>query len=93
MPPPRQVVGVIADVRIELREQRPALLVHDPVHHRLEALSEEGSVTLVTAQEPIAQVAVSSSANELAYLTSGGRLGVYSTPRRAQILYVTEEIR
>lgn len=93
VPPPRQVVGVIADVRIERREQRPALLVHDPVRHRLEALSAEGSATLVTAQEPIAQVAVSSSATELAYLTSGGRLGVYSTTRGAQILYVTEEIR
>lgn len=89
VPPPRKVVGVVSGQRHE----RPALLVHDPATHRLEALSSEGTVPLVMAREPIAQVSVSSSASEFAYLTSRGRLGVYSTTRGAQILYVTEEIK
>jgi hypothetical protein len=87
VPPPRQVVGVVEFPR----DERAALLVLDSARCQLDALSTGASVTLVTTRAPITQVAVSSSAHEIAYLTSRGELGVYSTARGMPVLSIVEE--
>lgn len=84
---PRQVVGVVEFQR----DQRAALLVLDGSRCKLDALSSDGAISLVTARAPITQVAVSSSAHEVAYLTASGELGVYSTARGMPVLSIVEE--
>lgn len=87
VPPGSHVVGVVA-------LSRPAaggLLVMDAQSRRLEIRSVSDCTQVVTTRAPIVAVAVSATGYELAYRTSAGELGVYSTARQSLVLLLVEE--
>ncbi len=83
-----EVMGVIE----HLREARAALLVLDATRTRLDSISSSGKVSLLTTAAPISAVAVSTTGHEVAFLTTTGELGVYSTDRERRVLSMTKEV-
>lgn len=79
------VVGVVAGAR-----RGGGLLVMDPTKRRLEVRSAGEHTSVVTTGAPIVAVTVSATGHELAYRTSAGELGVYSTARQGLVLSLVE---
>ncbi len=66
------------------------LITLDSAKTRIEFLEEDGCTeTLVTTSFPITALEVNNTGNQIAFLTSAGELGVYSSVARAVVLRAT----